>query len=217
MIFMNRGLVVISGFSGAGKSTLIERFVSEYPAYRAIRSFTDRKRRSEEENYYFISPSAFDQMIQDQEFLEHTEYAGHRYGTSFMEIKAVQKKGRIPVLDLNTDGFEQLLRSEDIREDRLVSLFITVQSPSVLKERLQKRAAETEEEIHNRLQAGLEEAKHMNNYDAFIINDDEDRAYALMKNVIFEFSAGDPFDAVSFTASLRKLLEGEKEDENINN
>src|SRR6185503_21389185 len=80
-----RGLMlVLSSPSGAGKSTLSRLLLQSDPNIAMSVSVTRRAKRPNEvdgEDYYFVSPENFEQMLRENAFLEHAVVFGHRYGT----------------------------------------------------------------------------------------------------------------------------------------
>src|SRR5579864_7906293 len=80
-----RGLMlVLSSPSGAGKTTLSRRLLQSDPDIVMSVSATTRQPRPNEihgQDYFFVTPDKFDQMIANGEFLEHALVFGHKYGT----------------------------------------------------------------------------------------------------------------------------------------
>ena len=78
-------LTIISGFSGAGKGTVVGRLLEKYPErYKLSISATTRSPRNGEEHgvhYFFKSDEEFQQMIENDAFLEYAQYVEHSYGT----------------------------------------------------------------------------------------------------------------------------------------
>ena len=55
--------------------------------------------------YWFLSDEEFDERLAAGEFLEHVEFpSGHRYGTLRSEIDRIRPTGRMPLLELETEG-----------------------------------------------------------------------------------------------------------------
>ena len=100
---------VITGTSGAGKGTLERLLLARMPdMFELAVSATTRERRPTEEHgreYYFLSEREFDRLLEDDEFLEYVELPwGARSGTLRSEIDRIQGQGKVPLLDLETDG-----------------------------------------------------------------------------------------------------------------
>src|SRR6184192_4023323 len=78
-------------------------------------SATTRDQRPGEENgreYWFVSPAIFEQRVEDEEFLEYVDLPwGARSGTLRSEIDRIQANGKVPLLDLETDGALRVQRT----------------------------------------------------------------------------------------------------------
>ena len=86
MIQMKRKglIVVVSGFSGTGKGTLMKALTARYDCYALSVSATTRDPRPGEKEgreYFFISDSEFEKMIEEDALVEHAGYCHHYYGT----------------------------------------------------------------------------------------------------------------------------------------
>ena len=101
-------VIVVTGTSGAGKGT-IERILLEHmPELELAVSATTRERRANErdgEHYWFLSDEEFDRRLAEKQFIEYVTFPwGQRSGTLRSEIDRIRAEGRIPLLDLETDG-----------------------------------------------------------------------------------------------------------------
>ena len=71
----NKGnLIVISAPSGSGKTSLANRALEEIPKLKFSVSHTTRKPRPGEQDqveYFFVSEKEFEDMIEQNTFLEH--------------------------------------------------------------------------------------------------------------------------------------------------
>src|SRR5439155_164465 len=55
--------------------------------------------------YWFVTPERFERLVEDGEFLEYVDLPwGARSGTLRSEIDRIQAHGKVPLLDLETDG-----------------------------------------------------------------------------------------------------------------
>ncbi len=99
---------VVTGTSGAGKGTLERELLARIPELELAISATTRDRREGEQDgreYWFISQDEFDEKLAAGEFLEHIVFDwGQRSGTLRSEIDRILQAGRIPLLDLETEG-----------------------------------------------------------------------------------------------------------------
>ncbi|KAI0704372.1 guanylate kinase [Cytidiella melzeri] len=177
--------LLMSGPSGVGKSTLLKRLFAEFPdKFGFSVSHTTRSPRPGEvhgEHYYFVGRDEFIKLIRDGAFIEHAEFSGNFYGTSFMTVKEVSGAGRRCILDIEAQGVRQVKKT-DLNP---VYLFVSPPSLSALRERLQGRGTETEASAAKRLAMSLKEIAYAKEgaHDVIIVNDDIERAYGLFKRV----------------------------------
>ncbi|XP_005746839.1 guanylate kinase 1b isoform X2 [Pundamilia nyererei] len=181
--------VVLSGPSGAGKSTLLKRLMKEHEGVFGFSvSHTTRNPRPGEEDgkdYHFTTREAMQEGIDKGEFIEHAEFSGNMYGTSKASVEDVRAKNLICILDVDIQGVKR------IKETDLNPIYVSIQPPSmdVLEKRLRDRQTETEESLQKRLEAArvdMELSKEPGVFDAVIINDDLEKAYEELKEILDE-------------------------------
>ncbi|XP_051930885.1 guanylate kinase 1b isoform X2 [Hippocampus zosterae] len=179
--------VVLSGPSGAGKSTLMKRLMKDHEGVFGFSvSHTTRNPRPGEENgkdYHFTSREAMQEGIQRGDFIENAEFSGNLYGTSKAAIEDVQAKNLICILDVDIQGVRR------IKETNLNPIYISIQPPSmeILEKRLRDRQTESEDSLQKRLEAAridMELSKEPGVFDVVIINDDLERAYEELKEIL---------------------------------
>eukprot|EP00300_Choanocystis_sp_HF-7_P043326 c9906_g1_i1.p2 GENE.c9906_g1_i1~~c9906_g1_i1.p2 ORF type:complete len:215 (-),score=43.20 c9906_g1_i1:756-1361(-) len=180
----------IVGASGAGKSTLVRRLQSEFPTVFGFSvSHTTRSPRPGEQHgvhYFFVDHGQFEQLVNENRFLEHAYVHTNRYGTSFDAIKAVEDQKRICILDVDVQGANAIRTARD--QGLLNPYFVFIQAPSLeeLKARLEKRGTESEETLRVRLANAEKEMSEAHKFDHVIVNDNLDEAYAALRNVLSE-------------------------------
>ncbi len=181
---MNRGKIyVIAAPSGAGKSTLVNALCKSDPLVQLSISHTTRPIRPGENdgvNYFFVSIEKFEEMIDNNEFLEYAKVYNNYYGTNINTIKQFQSNGKDIILEIDWQGARQIRK---IFSDAIL-IFILPPSLEVLKQRLISRNTDSKEVIRTRLAAAEEDISHAEEFDYIIINDDFDSALLDLCSII---------------------------------
>ena len=152
-------LAVISGFSGAGKGTVTRRLLEKYADECCLSvSVTTRQPREGEVDgihYFFRTKEQFEQMIDQDRFLEYACYVDNYYGTprSFVEEKL--KAGIHVILEIEIQGALQV----KARYPESVLIFVTPPSAEELERR------------RSRLGKACEESEDICKYDYIVVND----------------------------------------------
>ena len=176
-------LYIISAPSGTGKTTLLKRVMDYFPEMRFSVSYTTRPPRPGErdgEDYHFVSPKRFDQMVKGGEFVEWAEVLGNRYGTALDTIRESRPQGIDLILDIDSRGARQ------IKEHLKGGVFIFILPPSVesLRDRLKARRADQQEMIQLRVSRATDEIQQATWYDYIIVNDKLEEAVEQLRSII---------------------------------
>ena len=179
------GLVlVVTGTSGAGKGTLERLLLDRMPELELAVSATTREQRPGEQNgreYWFITPEKFERLVEDDEFLEYVDLPwGARSGTLRSEIDRIRAHGRVPVLDLETDG---ALRVQETIPGA-ATIFVDAPTFAELERRLRERATESSGEIQVRLELARRQQGQKDRFDYQIVNDDVERAVEELTEIV---------------------------------
>ena len=177
-------LIVVAAPSGAGKSSLVKALLELDSKVQPSVSHTTRAPRGQEQNgreYYFVSPAAFDAMVQADAFVEWAHVHSQRYGTSRQAIADRILAGTDIVLEIDYQGAMQIKKLFPAA----VTIFILPPSWEELRARLIKRGEDTEEVIALRLKNAAEEMAQAPNFDFVIINDLFERALADLQQVAY--------------------------------
>ena len=166
---------MLSAPSGTGKNTIIKMLLKkDLPLEYSISTTTRKPRKGERhaKHYYFLTHEQFIEKIKKNEFLEHARVFDNYYGTSIQEIERIQKKEKIPILDIDVQGALQMKS----KAKNLRMFFIIPPSIEVLAKRLLMRNTETPQEVKKRLKLAEKELACKNSFDHVIVNDQLGRA-----------------------------------------
>ncbi|MDV7104171.1 guanylate kinase [Vibrio sp. TH_r3] len=200
-------LYIVSAPSGAGKSSLISALLETNPTYamKVSVSHTTRGMRPGEEDgvhYHFIQKDKFEELIENDEFLEYAEVFGNYYGTSRIWIEENLQKGIDVFLDIDWQGARQIRQ----RMPQAKSIFIIPPSNGELERRLNARGQDSEAVIAKRMSEAKAEMSHFNEYDYLIVNDDFDASLMDFKAIIRAERLKEDKQATKYNGMLTALL-----------
>ena len=187
---MKGKLIIVSAPSGSGKSTIVQWLMKDHPELKLYFSIscTSRLPRGTEQDgveYFFLTPEAFREKIQNDEFLEYEEvYENRFYGTLKAQVENQRKAGQNVVFDVDVKGG---INIKKYYGDEAMSLFIQPPSIEELRRRLEGRATDTPEAIEQRLAKAEYELSFAPQFDRVIVNDDLDTAKQEALRVLKEF------------------------------
>jgi guanylate kinase len=177
-------VIVVTGTSGAGKGTIERILLERMPELELAVSATTRERRETEvdgTHYWFLSDEEFDRRLADRGFLEYVTFPwGQRSGTLRSEIDRIRAAGRVPLLDLETDGAAYVQRTVP----GAVTIFVTAPTFEELERRLRARATESAGEIEERLALAREQLEQAGEFDHVIVNDNLERAAGEVETIV---------------------------------
>jgi guanylate kinase len=202
---------VVSAPSGTGKTTVCRKAVALDAQIAFSISHTTRPMRPGEQDgrdYHFVSRDAFQRLVAEGAFVEHAEYAGNLYGTSWAALDPPLAAGRDLLLEVDVQGALQL------RERRADARFVFLLPPSraELERRLLGRGTDSPDAIARRLAAVDAELRAVHAFDYAIVNDDVDRATEALLAIIAAERSGNPtsaksrWDRAQVVESLRGVL-----------
>ena len=197
-------LIIFSAPSGAGKSSLIRKLIElgEKSIELSVSATTRLPREGEVhgKDYFFISDDEFNQMRENDAFLESAIVHGFQYATlrSFVEEKI--NSGISIILDIDVQGFIQI-KNSSIKH---TSIFILPPSFDELEKRLHTRGLDSKEVISKRLENALTELKSAELFDYIVLNDEFSKTIEILSSILFE----DNFEYNKNTENiLRELLD----------
>lgn len=181
---MRKGLLIlISGPSGTGKGTVCDLLRQKHPEISYSISATTRQPRPGEQDgvsYYFYTKEKFREMIDQGQLLEWAEVYGNFYGTPKQKVLDRLEAGEDILLEIDTQGALNVMKVMP------EGLFIFLLPPSLeeLAARLKGRGTETEESLHRRLGAAVDEIKLATKYRYVVVNDKVEDAEETIANII---------------------------------
>lgn len=180
-----RGLMlVLSSPSGAGKTTISRRLLALDQDISLSISATTRPPRAAETDgvdYHFVSQQTFDDMVEQDAFLEHARVFSHAYGTPRQAVEDNLAAGRDVLFDIDWQGTQQL--DERARDD-LVSIFILPPSVAELERRLYSRAQDSEDVVRQRMAKAADEMSHYAEYNYIVVNEDVEQSLAQVQAIL---------------------------------
>lgn len=176
-------LLVISGPSGVGKGTLIEMLKEDDPSFDFSVSATTRQPRKDEVDgvhYHFMTQERYDQLVEEDAFLEHARVHTDCYGTLKSEVYDRMEHGQNVLLDIDVQGALNVMK----KAPDCVSIFILPPSFQELQQRLIDRGTESLEKVMVRMSNARKEIGFKQHYQYQLINDDKYEAYALLRSIV---------------------------------
>ena len=209
MSLQKRGaMIILSSPSGAGKTTLVKLISKNKNLFTSI-SHTTRPPRSNEINsvdYFFIKKEVFQNMINNNEFLENAKVFDNYYGTTKNNIVEKLEEGRNVIFDIDWQGTEQIKNSK--LNYKLITIFILPPSKKVLHERLSNRDMKDKLIVEERMKQFDEDILQWKNYDYVVINDKLETCYNKIIKIL-DSELNDKksnYDKTSVENHIKKLI-----------
>ena len=184
-------MIILSSPSGAGKTTLAN-MLSCLDNFEISISHTTRQPRANEtpdKDYFFIDKDEFKRLIKNEEFLEYAKVFNNLYGTSRTPVIDKLNKGKNVLFDIDWQGADQIKNKK--LDYKLITFFILPPSKEILYNRLSNRDMKDKLIVEERMKQFERDVLHWINYDYIVINDDLDKCFLKIKNLIeAEFNNG---------------------------
>ena len=177
-------MIILSSPSGAGKTTLVN-LISKLDNFEISISHTTRKPRPNEvpdKDYFFVNEDEFKRLIKNQEFLEYAKVFNNFYGTTRTPVIDKLNRSKNVLFDIDWQGADQI-KNKNL-DYKLINFFILPPSREVLFERLSKRHASDKKIAKERMKQFERDVLHWINYDYVVINNDLDKCYTKITNLI---------------------------------
>ena len=186
---------VISGPAGVGKTTICDRLIINYPdCLSRVVTVTTRKPRVGEidgRDYHFVTKDKFEDLIQNQEFIEFAEIHNNFYGSTLKSVQELFNKCRDVLLNIDVQGASFLRSTQgkyEFLKKKIQSVFIAPANLNDLRLRLEKRGQDSKEEIENRLANAANEICYSNQFDLIINSKTKDSDYEKIAKIYREQS-----------------------------
>ena len=177
-------MIILSSPSGAGKTTLVS-LLSKLNNFEVSISHTTRKPRPNEKpdkDYYFVSEQDFKRLVKNEELLEYAKVFDNFYGTTRTPVIDKLNKGKNVLFDIDWQGADQIKNKK--LDYKLITFFILPPSKEVLFERLSNRDMKDKLIATERMKQFSRDVLHWINYDYVVINENLEKCYSKIYNLI---------------------------------
>ena len=177
-------MIVLSSPSGAGKTTLV-KMLSKLDNFNISISHTTRQPRQSEisnKDYFFVNEVEFKRLIKNEEFLEYAKVFNNFYGTTRTPIIDKLNKGKNILFDIDWQGADQIKNKK--LDYKLVTFFKLPPSKEELFDRLSNRDMKDKLIVEERMKQFERDVLHWINYDYVVINDNLEKCFSKIKNLI---------------------------------
>jgi guanylate kinase len=162
-------LIVISGPSGVGKDSVVTQMQRRQSSFHFVVTATSRPPRPDEMHgvdYFFVSEEEFQEMIREDELLEHAMVYGQYKGIPKQQVRDALSSGKDVVMRLDVQGAATVKRLAP----EAILVFLTAASEEELYERLRSRQTESEEQLRYRMGLARDEMRRIGEFDYVVVN-----------------------------------------------
>ncbi|XP_056325319.1 MAGUK p55 subfamily member 7 [Danio aesculapii] len=207
-------LVVLVGPTGVGLNELKRKLLISDPQHFSVTiPHTSRSKRhmeSEGVEYHFISKNLFEADIQNNKFIEHGEYKGNYYGTSFDSVRSVLSKNKVCLLDVQPHTLKHLRTAEFkpyvvfVKPPCIERLRETRRNAKVISGKDDKTSSKafSEEDFLEMISASqMMENQYGHLFEKVVVNDDLTVAFSELKRVLRKVETEAHWVPISWTHS----------------
>jgi guanylate kinase len=162
-------LVVISGPSGVGKDAVLKGMLERGLPLHFVVTMTSRKPRNGEVDgvdYFFVSKEHFEDLIQQDEFIEHAVVYQDYKGIPKTQIREALVSQKDVILRVDVQGAMTLRRLCP----EAVLIFLIPSNEKEWFDRLRNRKTETPESLALRLDTARQELEYLSQFDYVVVN-----------------------------------------------
>ena len=181
---------LVAAPSGTGKTTVCRAVMERDRGLRFSVSHTTRTPRTGERDsidYSFVDAAEFRRLVDANAFLEHAEYAGNLYGTSWDALEGPIGEGHDLLVEIEVRGAGQVRQ----RREDVCFIFLLPPSMEELERRLRDRGTDAEDVIQKRLAEASNELAAADIFDFAVVNDDLETAVAAVLGIIRAVLSGE--------------------------
>lgn len=174
-------IFILSGPSGVGKDAVFSDLKRRVPFLNFVVTTTTRSRREGEEegvDYHFISPSMFERLRDEGEFLEWSCVYGNFYGVPKRKVEEAIQKDEDILLKVDTQGAEKLKKMFPSAR----TIFLLPPSLEELRRRIDQRGEIPDKEL--RMEKAKQEMACGHSFDHVLINREVERTSEDILNII---------------------------------
>ena len=178
-------LFVVSGAAGTGKDSVVKALREAHPEIEKTVSATTRAPRPGEQegvDYYYRTREQFQQLIENDQVVEHNFYNGNYYGTLREEVDKRLAARKVVVLVIDVHGAANIRRMFP----GATTVFLLPPSVEELERRLRGRGDTPEDQIALRMERAIWEMEQRGWYDYVVVNDDADRCADEILHILSE-------------------------------
>lgn len=178
---MKRAMIVLIGPSAVGKSSFLEKAMADDLGLYDVITYTSRgMRKGEKEGapYHFVSREKFEQLRDQNFFVEWALVHENYYGTPRDQIESAWKKGQTVIMDIDVQGAQTMKKVYP----QAVSIFLMPPSLEALRQRLEKRGGAVDVDL--RLKNAQREMAMAKQFDYVVVNDQFDKAYNEFRKIV---------------------------------
>ena len=176
-------LFIVAAPSGCGKTSLVKALIAQTEGLCVSVSHTTRAARPGEahgKNYFFVSKQEFDQIKEEDGFIESAQVFDNHYGSAKQTVRDLLESGTDVILEIDWQGARQVKKSFN----DAIGIFILPPSEAALRERLTDRGQDDKSIIDRRMQDAVSEMRHYDEFDYLVINDDFNLALTDLSTII---------------------------------
>lgn len=179
----NGSLFIVTAPSGCGKTSLVKALIERTQNLCVSISHTTRKPRVGEvhgKNYFFVSKEEFDQIDNDDGFIESAQVFDYYYGSAKQTVKDLLTNNQDVILEIDWQGARQVKKSFP----EVIGIFIIPPSIETLRERLTNRGQDNSTIVNRRMQDAVSEMQHYDEFDYLVVNDEFNMALDDLSSII---------------------------------